>query len=228
MHILLIEDEIKTAQFLKQGLEEKGFEVDVAVDGRSGKDLYNQNTHDLVITDLVLPGMDGKSICRFIRESGSDVPVLMLTALGTTEDVVSGLESGADDYLIKPFAFEELVARVRSLIRRQRRPDEHVLTVGDLVLNTDSKKVSRGGKSISLTAKELELLTFFMQNRNKVLSKSELARNVWKIDFETGTNMVEVYVNYLRKKIDLNFSPKLIITHFGIGYELRMPDHHSK
>ncbi|MEY3404720.1 MAG: hypothetical protein RL161_150 [Bacteroidota bacterium] len=224
MHILLIEDEIKTAQFLKQGLEEKGFEVDIAVDGRSGREMYDRNTHDLVITDLVLPGMDGKAICRSIRASGSPVPVLMLTALGTTEDVVSGLESGADDYLIKPFAFEELVARVRTLIRRHKRPTEDLLTVGDLLMDTNSKKVTRAGKAINLTAKEMDLLKFFMQNRNKVLSKSELALNVWKIDFETGTNMVEVYVNYLRKKIDFEFSPRLIVTHFGIGYEMRDPE----
>lgn len=224
MHILLIEDEVKTAQFLKQGLEEKGFEVDVATDGMTGRGMFNKIEHDLVITDLVLPGMDGKTICRSIRESGSDVPVLMLTALGTTEDVVSGLESGADDYLIKPFAFEELVARVRTLIRRHKKPAEHLLMVGDLVMDTDSKKVTRAGNPISLTAKEMDLLKFFLQNRNKVLSKSELAKNVWKIDFETGTNMVEVYVNYLRKKIDLEFTTKLIITHFGIGYELRDPE----
>lgn len=224
MHILLIEDEIKTAQFLKQGLEEKGYAVDIALDGQSGKNLYEKNLHDLIITDLVLPGMDGKSICRFIRDSGSDVPVLMLTALGTTEDVVLGLESGADDYLIKPFAFEELVARIKTLIRRHQRPADQVLTVGDLVLNLDSKKVTRGEVAINLTAKELDLLTFFMQNRNKVLSKSELAKNVWKIDFETGTNMVEVYVNYLRKKIDVDFTPRLILTHFGIGYEMREPE----
>lgn len=224
MHILLIEDEIKTAQFLKQGLEEKGFEVDIAIDGRSGREMFKRDTHDLVITDLVLPGMDGKAICRSIRESGSFVPVLMLTALGTTEDVVSGLESGADDYLIKPFAFEELVARVRSLIRRHRKPVDPVLMVADLIFDTESRKVSRAGIPLNLTPKEMELLRFFLQNRNKVLSKSELARNVWKIDFETGTNMVEVYVNYLRKKIDVDFSPKLIFTHFGIGYELREPE----
>jgi two-component system copper resistance phosphate regulon response regulator CusR len=224
MHILLIEDEIKTAQFLKLGLEEKGFEVDVATDGIIGRAMFNENAHDLVITDLVLPGMDGKSICRSIREAGSNIPVLMLTALGSTEDVVSGLESGADDYLIKPFAFDELVARVRTLIRRHKRPAENILTAADLVFDIESKKVSRAGISINLTAKEMELLKFFMLNRNKVLSKSDLARNVWKIDFETGTNMVEVYVNYLRKKIDIDFSPKLIVTHFGKGYEMKDPD----
>lgn len=224
MHILLIEDEIKTAQFLKLGLEEKGFEVDVATDGITGRAMFNKNSHNLVITDLVLPGMDGKNICRSIREAGSDIPVLMLTALGSTEDVVSGLESGADDYLIKPFAFDELVARVRTLIRRHKRPAENILSAGDLVFDIESKKVSRAGTSINLTAKEMELLKFFMLNRNKVLSKGDLARNVWKIDFETGTNMVEVYVNYLRKKIDMNFSPKLIVTHFGMGYEMKTPD----
>jgi DNA-binding response OmpR family regulator len=224
MHILLIEDEVKTAQFLKQGLEEKGFEVDVATDGVTGRAMFNRSAHDLVITDLILPGLDGRNICKSIRETGSDIPVLMLTALGSTEDVVSGLESGADDYLIKPFAFDELVARVRNLIRRHKRPAENILTVGELIMDVQSKKVSRAGQPVSLTAKEMELLKFFMINRNKILSKSDLARNVWKIDFETGTNMVEVYVNYLRKKIDFDFTPKLIKTHFGIGYEMRDPD----
>ncbi|MFM7330034.1 MAG: response regulator transcription factor [Bacteroidota bacterium] len=224
--ILLIEDETKTAQFLKQGLEEKGYAVEVAYDGNSGKDLARLNRHDLVITDVILPGIDGKMVCREIRDMGKDIPILMLTALGATEDVVAGLESGADDYLAKPFAFDELLARVRTLIRRHRRTYDPILTAADLTLDLDQKKVTRAGKVINLTPKEFGLLTYFMLNRNRVVSKSELASKVWKINFETGTNMVEVYVNYLRKKIDQDFSPKLIVTHFGSGYELRDPDHH--
>ena len=224
LKILLIEDETKTAKFLKQGLEEKGYAVEVAHDGNSGRDLARLNRHDLVITDLILPGIDGRMVCREIRAQGKDIPILMLTALGATEDVVAGLESGADDYLAKPFAFDELLARVRTLIRRYRRTYDPVLVTADLTLDLDQKKVTRGGRVISLTPKEFGLLTYFMLNRNRVIPKSELASKVWRIDFETGTNMVEVYVNYLRKKIDQEFSPKLIITHFGSGYELHDPD----
>lgn len=223
MHILLIEDEIKTAQYLRQGLEEKGFRVDVVFDGSAGRQLVDQKHHDLIITDVVMPGMDGRELCRQIRQSGKKIPILMLTALGATDDVVAGLDSGADDYLVKPFAFEELLARIRTLVRRITVSQENHLQALDLVLDLDKRKVFRAGKPLNLTAKEMELLTFFLQNKNKVVSKSTLAKMVWKIDFETGTNMVEVYVNYLRKKIDHDFSPKLLITHFGIGYELHDP-----
>lgn len=221
MHVLLIEDEVKTAQFLKQGLEEQGFRVDLAYDGNQGQVMALEYRHDVVVTDIVMPGLDGKSLCKQIRDAGRHVPILMLTALGTTEDVVSGLESGADDYLTKPFAFEELVARIHSLARRRRSRFHDPLRVADLVLDLDRRKVTRGGREIGLTPKELELLTYFLHNRNKVLSRAQLAREVWQIDFDTGTNMVDVYVNYLRKKMDVEFSPRLIITHFGVGYELR-------
>ena len=231
MHILLIEDEVKTAGFLKQGLEERGFSVDLAYDGEQGKVMALEYRHDVVVTDIVMPGMDGISLCREIRSRGRQVPVLMLTALSTTEDVVSGLESGADDYLTKPFAFEELVARIHSLARRNMRSGSRKLQLADLVLDQDRRKVTRAGRDIILTPKELDLLTFFLKNPNCILSRSELAKNVWNIDFDTGTNMVDVYVNYLRKKIDTDFSPRLIVTHFGIGYELKDPgltsDDHS-
>ena len=223
MNILLIEDELKTAQYLRQGLEEKGFMVDVVFDGNAGKQLAVQKNHDLIITDVVMPGMDGRELCRQIRQSGKNTPILMLTALSATDDVVAGLDSGADDYLVKPFAFEELLARIRTLARRITVSQENQLKASDLVLDLDKRKVFRAGKPLNLTAKEMELLTFFLQNKNKVVSKSTLAKMVWKIDFETGTNMVEVYVNYLRKKIDHEYSPKLLVTHFGIGYELHDP-----
>lgn len=223
MNILLIEDEVKTAQFLKQGLEEQGFVVDLAYDGAEGKMKVMEHRHDVVVTDIVMPGLDGKTLCRLVRESGRQVPILMLTALSTTEDVVAGLESGADDYLTKPFAFEELVARIHSLARRRRSPVTSEIRVADLVLDTDRRKLSRSGKEINLTPKEMELLTYFLHNRNKVLTRLQLAKDVWNIDFDTGTNMVDVYVNYLRKKMDVDFQHRLIITHFGVGYELRDP-----
>lgn len=231
MHILLIEDEVKTAGFLKQGLEERGFSVDLAYDGEQGRMMALQYRHDVVVTDIIMPGMDGITLCREIREHGRQVPVLMLTALSTTEDVVAGLESGADDYLTKPFAFEELVARINSLARRSKRVAGRKIQVADLILDQDRRKVMRAGREITLTPKELELLTYFLKKIDCVLSRAELARNVWNIDFDTGTNMVDVYVNYLRKKIDQDFQPKLIFTHFGIGYELKDPglpsDDHS-
>lgn len=231
MHILLIEDEVKTAGFLKQGLEERGFSVDLAYDGEQGRVMALEYHHDVVVTDIVMPGMDGITLCREIRDRGRQVPVLMLTALSTTEDVVSGLESGADDYLTKPFAFEELVARIHTLARRSIRNETKKWQVADLVFDQDRRKVTRAGKDIPLTPKELDLLTFFLKNPNCILSRAELAKNVWNIDFDTGTNMVDVYVNYLRKKVDLDFQPRLIVTHFGIGYELKDPgllsDDHS-
>lgn len=222
--ILLIEDETKTAHFLKQGLEEQGFRVDLAYDGEQGCTMVMQHRHDVVVTDIVMPGMDGKSLCRLIRQAGRQVPILMLTALSTTEDVVSGLESGADDYLTKPFAFKELVARIHTLARRNQKAPLSEIRVADLVLDPERRRVTRAGQEIVLTPKEMDLLVYFLQNKNKVLSRMQLAREVWNIAFDTGTNMVDVYVNYLRKKMDVDFQPRLIITHFGAGYELREPE----
>ncbi len=223
MKILLIEDEPKTSQYIKKGLEENAYEVDAATDGISGKHLALQSNYHLIITDIILPGLDGRTLCAQLREANIDTPILMLTALGTTDEVVAGFDHGADDYLVKPFEFKELLARIKSLLKRQSRTTqtENVLGIADLRLDVNKRVVVRAGKNIELTAKEFSLLEYFLQNAGKVISRAELARNIWKVDFDTGTNMVEVYVNYLRKKIDKEFDRKLIHTQFGMGYVLR-------
>ncbi len=223
MSILLVEDEIKTLKVLKQGLEENGFLVDTAVDGKIGLSKALANHYEIIITDIVLPFINGHEFTRAIRKAGIETPILMLTALSTTDDVVSGFESGADDYLMKPFAFKELLVRIRALVKRTagKSKEDNILKAGDLVINLDSKSAIRAGKTIELTPKEFALLEYFILNKNKVLSKKELARDVWQVDFDTGTNMVEVYVNYLRNKIDRDFEPRLIHTQFGHGYILK-------
>src|ERR1041384_5557331 len=165
-----------------------------------------------------MPVMDGRALCMELREAKIQTPILMLTALGATEEIVAGLDSGADDYLSKPFEFNELLARIRSLTKRQRMAEESQLSVDDLVMDVERRTVKRQGKSIDLTAKEFALLEYFLRNKGKVIPRAELAKNVWNVDFDTGTNMVEVYVNYLRKKIDRDFEKKLIHTQFGMGY----------
>lgn len=221
MQILLLEDEQKTADTLKKGLEENGFNVDVAHDGRAGLELATAHNYQLIISDLIMPRMGGLEFTQKIREVGNETPILMLTALGTTDDIVSGFEHGADDYLAKPFAFKELLARIKSLLKRAKPvTTSRMLTAADLVVNLDTRRAMRAGKSIDLTPKEFALLEYFLLNKNKILSKKDLARDVWKINFDTGTNMVEVYVNYLRNKIDRDFEPKLLQTQFGHGYIL--------
>ena len=224
MKILLIEDEPKTVQYIKKGLEENGYEVDAATDGVTGKHLALSNQYQLIITDIMLPGLDGKSLCIQLRKADIVTPILMLTALGTTDEIVSGFDCGADDYLVKPFEFKELLARIKALIKRQTRlaQEEHILGLSDLRLDVNRRTVSRSEKNIELTAKEFALLEYFLNNPGKVISRAELARNIWKVDFDTGTNMVEVYVNYLRKKIDREFDKKLIHTQFGMGYILKV------
>ena len=223
MKILLIEDEPKTVQYIKKGLEENAYEVDTATDGTTGKHLALKNIYQLIITDIILPELDGRNLCLQLRKADITTPILMLTALGTTDEIVSGFDSGADDYLVKPFEFKELLARIKALTKRQARlaQDENVLNMGDLKLDVNRRVVNRGGKNIELTAKEFSLLEYFLNNPGKVISRAELARNIWKVDFDTGTNMVEVYVNYLRKKIDKEFDKKLIHTQFGMGYILK-------
>lgn len=219
MRILLLEDERKTADTLKKGLEENGYEVEVVHDGKSGLEFVNKDNYQLIISDLVMPRMGGLEFTQRVRESGNETPILMLTALGTTEDIVAGFDQGADDYLPKPFAFKELLARIKALLKRAKPANtSRVLTASDLVVNLDTRKATRAGKSIDLTPKEFALLEYFLLNKNKILSKKDLARDVWKINFDTGTNMVEVYVNYLRNKIDRDFEPKLLQTQFGHGY----------
>ncbi len=221
--ILVVEDEPNVAAFIKKGLEEEGYEVEHVADGLEGKALATQNPYDLLILDIMLPGMGGVEICAHVRAHNPTIPILMLTALGTTTDKVKGLDSGADDYLTKPFAFAELLARIRSLTRRaaNSQVQDQILQAADLEMNCSSKQVTRAGKSINLTAKEFALLEYFLRNQNKVLSRNDLARDVWDIKFDTGTNFVDVYVNYLRNKIDKPFPEKLIHTVIGMGYIMK-------
>lgn len=222
MKILVIEDEPKVASFIKRGLEESDYEVDVAYDGSIGKEKAISENYNLIILDINLPKVNGIDVCKEIRKNKL-VPILMLTALGTLENKVTGLDAGADDYLLKPFEFQELLARIRALSRRVGDPtDEVIYRLADLELNTTAKTVKRGGKIIELTAKELMLLEYFIKNKGKVLSRADLAAGVWDLNFDTGTNIIDVYINYLRKKIDKNFSPKLIHTLIGLGYVMRI------
>ncbi len=220
MRILLVEDEPKTLQSVTRGLEEFGYDVEVATDGSTAKKLALEKPYSLIITDLILPELDGRELCRAIRIANIDTPILMLTALGSTDDIVKGFEIGADDYLTKPFAFQELIARVKSLLKRKDKSsaEQNILRISSLSMNLDLRTVKRDEKTIELTAKEFALLEYFLRNQGKVISKAELAKNVWRMDFDTGTNMVEVYVNYLRKKINKDFDQKLIQTQIGMGY----------
>ena len=223
MKILLVEDEPKVASFIKKGLEEQTYIVDLAYDGLMGKKLALSNEYDIIILDVILPSISGIELCKEIRKSNTSVPVLLLTALGTTEDKVIGLDAGADDYLTKPFKFMELLARIRALTRRKsNQTTPTILTIADLEMDTGSKIVKRNGKIINLTAREFFLLEFFLKNKGIVLSSAVIAENIWEISFDTGTNIVDVYINYLRNKIDKGFSPKLIHTIIGMGYVLKI------
>jgi len=220
--ILLVEDEQKVASFVKRGMEENGFILEVAYDGFVGYNMFRAQEFDAVILDINLPYKNGIELCREIRSSDSKIPILMLTALGTTEDKITGLESGADDYLVKPFEFGELLARIRSLLRRSRNTnEERVLKYLDLEMNLNTYQVKRGDKKIELTQKEFALLEYLLRNRGRVLSRVDIAAKIWEITFDTGTNVIDVYINFLRKKIDKDFSPKLIHTQTGVGYVLR-------
>ncbi len=221
--ILLIEDEKNVSSFIRKGLEEQGYEVSVASDGLSGWNLARTGRYDLLVIDRMLPEMDGLEICRRVREKyGFEVPVLILTALGSTDDVVAGLETGADDYLTKPFHFRELLARVHALVRRRRRPEEpRIYRIADLELDDDSKTVVRAGRSIQLTSKEYRLLYYFITNQKRVLSREQILEKVWDVEFDMGTNTVDVYINYLRNKIDKPFASRLIHTVIGMGYVMR-------
>ncbi|NEM99029.1 response regulator transcription factor [Pontibacter burrus] len=222
MNVLVIEDEPNVVAFVKKGLQEQSYEVDVAYDGQTGLSLALQKDYALIVLDVILPNSNGIQVCQDIRKHNMHVPILMLTALGTTEDVVNGLDSGADDYLTKPFKFKELLARVRALTRRSNLSQASgKLTVADLEVNLDTKAVTRSGKLINLTAKEFSLLEYFIRNKGKVLSRLDLLENVWELNFDLSSNVVDVYVNYLRNKIDKDFNPKLIHTVIGMGYVLK-------
>lgn len=226
--ILLVEDETNVISFIKKGLTEEGYEMSVALDGETGLSMALTHSYDLIILDIMLPGKNGLDVCKAIRSGNNHTPILFLTALGTAENVVIGLDTGADDYLVKPFKFIELQARVKSLLRRStiiapasNPPEEEIYSIDDLVLNDTSKTVKRGGEHISLTSTEYRLLLLFLKNKNRVLSRIDILEKVWDVNFDMGTNVVDVYVNYLRKKIDKAKSARLIHTMVGMGYVMK-------
>jgi len=218
--ILVIEDEERIRQFLQRGLSFEGYRVDTAADGQMGLELARESAPDLVLLDLMLPGMDGLEVCRRIR-AASDVPILMLTARETIEDRVTGLDAGADDYLVKPFAFDELMARVRALLRRSQPSQPQVHRFADLELDTGTRQGRRGGRIFDLTAKEYELLELFMRHPRQVLTRDLIFDRVWNYDFGGESNIIEVYVRYLRQKTEEGGLARLIHTVRGIGYVLR-------
>jgi heavy metal response regulator len=221
MTILVVEDEKKVAQFIRRALEEEEYAVEVAHDGITGLAMAGTGTYDLLILDVMLPGMDGLELVRRFRAQRGTTPTLMLTAKTSTEDKVAGLDSGADDYLTKPFAVAELLARVRSLLRRGSMEKSTVLSVADLDLDTVTHRARRGSRIIDLTAREYALLEFFLRNKDRVLSRTTISEHIWRYNFDTGTNIIDVYVNHLRNKIDDGFDVKLIHTVRGVGYLLR-------
>lgn len=222
--ILLVEDEPKIADSLKLGLTENGYSVSLAYDGNIGYKLYNAERFDLIILDINLPGMNGYDLCKAIRAKDTQTPIIMLTALGALNDKIEGYDAGADDYIVKPFEFKEILLKARVLLKRtlnQNVPVGNFLKAADLEMNLDSKDVKRGEKVITLTTKEFQLLEYLLRNKNKVVSRADIALKVWDIDFDTNTNVIDVYINYLRNKVDKPFEQKLIQTQVGMGYILR-------
>lgn len=221
MKILIVEDEKKVAGFVKKGLEQEYYTVDVAYDGKEGLDLALREEYDLIILDIMLPFKDGISVMKEIRGAKILTPILLLTAKFSTSDKIEGLDSGADDYLTKPFAFEELLARVRALLRRASQIKSIQLRAVDLVLDTQTHKVLRGGSEINLTPKEYSMLEYLLRNKNKVVSRTLLSEHVYDYHFDTDTNVIDVYINKLRNKIDRNFDKQLLHTVRGVGYIIR-------
>jgi len=221
MRILLVEDDKKVASFIRKGLEEEGYAVDVAADGEAGLFMGLDRLHDLIILDVMLPKKPGFQVLRELRQAKVATPVLMLTARDTIEDKVQGLDAGADDYLTKPFVFAELLARVRALLRRRAEARSPRLQVANLVLDPATRSVTRGGQPITLTNREFALLEYLMRNAGRVLTRTAITEHVWDYDFDSGTNVIDVYVNYLRKKVDAGHEPKLLHTVRGAGYVLR-------
>ncbi|QMW03253.1 response regulator transcription factor [Spirosoma foliorum] len=226
MRILIVEDEWEVASLIKAGLEEYDFEADTAGNAMEAQKQLADKEYDIVILDVNLPVINGFDLCRMIRNRFETLPILMLTAFGSTDSKVNGFEAGADDYLVKPFEFRELVVRLRALNRRSGAASQEpsILKIADLEFNQQSKAVKRGNQKLMLTARELALLEFFMKNQNKALTRNEIMEHVWDLNFDTGTNVVDVYVNYLRKKIDKDFPVKLIHTISGIGYIMQATD----
>jgi heavy metal response regulator len=220
MRILVIEDEKKVASFIKKGLEEEHYAVDTAYDGEIGLYMADVNEYDLIVLDLMIPKIDGLEVLKRIRSSKNNVPILILTAKNTVEDIVKGLDSGCDDYLTKPFNFMVFLARIRALLRREKIEKEPLIKIADVILSPVTHKVTRSGSEIELTSKEYALLEYFMRNPDRVLTRTMISEHVWDYHFDSLTNVVDVYVNYLRKKIDKDFEPKLIHTIRGVGYIL--------
>ena len=220
MRVLLIEDDVTIARLLKEGLEDESYAVDVANDGSEGYRTAAADDYDVIILDIMLPGMNGYEVCRALRNDGNKTPILMLTARDTERDIVEGLDTGADDYLAKPFSFDVLLARIRALLRRPNEKLEEILQVGDLKLDPSSKKVTRASQEINLTAKEYGVLEYLMRNKGKVLSKEQIISHVWDFDADVLPNNVELFIMFLRRKIDKPFESKLIHTVSGFGYKL--------
>ena len=223
INILIVEDERKIADTLRYGLNENGYNADVAYDGLLGLRMFNSHIYNLVIVDINLPGMNGYELCKAIRLQNESIPVIMLTAMSSLPDKVEGYNAGTDDYLTKPFEFKELLLKIRVLLKRIHLhvPVGSLLKAADLEMNLDSKEVKRQGKIINLTAKEFQLLEYLLRNKNRVLSRADIAVNVWEVDFDTNTNVIDVYINYVRNKIDKGFVHKLIQTQVGMGYVLK-------
>jgi two-component system, OmpR family, copper resistance phosphate regulon response regulator CusR len=221
--VLLIEDEVKAVQSLSRGLQENNIQVDFALDATSAKELLVKADYDVIVSDIIMPGMSGLQLTQYIRNQGITTPVLLLTALSATDDKVSGLEAGADDYLTKPYELKELLARIKALSRRHKEaaPLKSLLRFADVELNLLTKECFRNAKKIELTPKEFALMEYLIRNQGRTVSKAEIAEKVWDINFETTSNVVEVYVNYLRNKVDKPFSQKIIHTVFGQGYILK-------
>ena len=224
IRILLVEDEPRIADTLRLGLEENGYQVGVAYDGQIGWRMFQNGDYNMVILDINLPVLNGYELCRMVRSENTQIPVIMLTALSTLEDKIEGYDAGADDYIIKPFEFRELLMKIRVLLRRTTDvnvPTGNLLSAADLVMNLDTKEVQRGEVLINMTAKEFQLLEYLLRNKNRVVSRADIAINVWDVDFDTNTNIIDVYINYVRNKVDKPFEQKLIHTQVGMGYILK-------
>jgi DNA-binding response OmpR family regulator len=221
LRLLVVEDEPSLLSIITKRLKEEGYGVDSAKDGREGENYISSAEYDCIILDIMIPFQDGLTLLRKIRARNISAPVLLLTAKDSIDDRVTGLDSGADDYLVKPFSFDELLARVRAMLRRHKDKKNTILSVGDLEMDTITREVQRGGKAIELTSKEYSILEYFLRNKNRVLTKSQIAEHVWNYDFEYNSNIVEVYVRYLRRKMDEEFENKLIHTIRGGGYVIK-------
>jgi two-component system, OmpR family, copper resistance phosphate regulon response regulator CusR len=222
--ILIVEDERKIADTLKFGLSEHGYDVEVAYDGLIGQRIFSARDFDIVILDINLPGLNGFDLCKFIRQRNHKVRIIMLTSMNTLDDKVEGYESGADDYMVKPFEFKELLLKINVLLKHvmdQHLPVGNLLRAADLEMNLDTMEITRGGNKINLTLKEFQLLEYMLRNKNRVLSRADISINVWDTDFDTNTNVIDVYINYLRNKIDKSYEHKLIQTQVGTGYILK-------